>query len=377
MFYYIGILFFCFLSSMLSIKVSKRYQQAFFIFLCLFLCFGYMTGTDWRTYEKLYESVYEYPIITMVYTEPGYVLYNYIFGILGVGFWPFFIFTKIVIYCVFIKTLRYYCPEKTIFLTLLFFISWYAYFMFIDNPMRNLIAVGIFCLAQPALRERKLFKYIGWTFLAVSFHTSAMMMLVFYYFANKSYSTRNIIIFYILLNILLLNSHFIFSILEILFARIPLLANKIEAYSTDNIDGRGKIISFGMLVHNLFFILLILSRKIIENIQNGKMIFTFSILLLILFRLGLTITVLGRFQLYLSFFYTVSIGVMIYKFTPRTRILYAFFVLLVSVVPCISYLTKDYRYIPYTNYLFYLNEDLSYDERDNYNKDNSPYVPNK
>lgn len=370
MFYYIGILFWCF-GSFWTAGTNRLYLYFFLSVIGIFLCFGYMTGTDWRNYEPLYESVSqgrEYLLQWMIYVEPGYALYNYFFGSLGISFWPFFIFTKVIMYCIFIRSLLYYCPREYLFLALLFFIAWYAYFLFIDNPMRNLIAVGIFLSARPFLLKRRFWPYLGLTLLAVSFHFSAIIMLVLYAFGNKSYSSRNILVIYIALNLLLLEPKLIYMILDLLFSKLPLVGNKIEAYSNKlDGDGGGKLISFGMIIHNIFFILFMLCRKRIEEIPHGKTIFLYSILFLVFFRLGLTITVMGRFQLYLAVFYCTSIGCLIKGFSKRSYWLYSLYVLLVSVLPCISYLVKDNRYIPYTNYLFYLGEEKTYEERSAYN----------
>lgn len=376
MIYYIGILFLCFLSFFFFNR-NKLYTNLFIILLGFFLCFGYMTGTDWRSYEPLYESIKnkELGILeAMLFVEPGYFLYNYIFGLFNINFWDFFIFTKVILYIIFIRSLLYFCPSKNFFLALLFFVAWYAYFLFIDNPMRNLIAVGIFLGSIQFLIKRKFIPYLILTILAISFHFSAIIMLLLYWISNKDFKTKNLIIAYVILNIILLSPHLLYTVLDFVFSEVPLIKYKIEAYSNNlEGDGGGKIISFGMLIHNIFFILFIISRKKIENIPYGKMVFIFSILYLIFFRLGLTITVMGRFQLYVAVFYSISVGYVICNFTDRSKYVYVFYVFLVSVIPCISYLVKDFRYVPYTNYLFYSDHEMTFDQRDRYNKNNSPY----
>lgn len=376
MIYYVGILIICFFS-FFFFRDNKFYTGFFLTALGIFLCFGYMTGTDWRNYEPIYNGVSsggEDLWDALEYMEPGYIFYNYLFGSLGIDFWHFFIFTKVVVYCIVIWSLQYYCPKELFFLALLFFISWFGYFLFIDNPMRNIIAVGVFLLSSKFLINRRLFPYLACTLLAVSFHFSAIVMLLLYWLANKSFSSKGIILIYIILNVVFLSPELIYTVVDFLFGHISMIAVKIESYR-ENLtgDGGGKMISFGLLIHNVFFILLMLARNEIEKMKNGKMIFIFSIVFLIFFRLGLTITVMGRFQLYVAVFYAVAVCYVMKTLTERTRIVYALYILLVCIAPCINYLMKDSRYIPYTNYLFFSNHNLSYEDRSDYNPMKSPY----
>lgn len=376
MFYYIGILFVCFFLAFGFRKEEKNEiaSSIFFVFLGLFLCFGYTTGTDWRVYEGAYQGIEESVMAMFFFMEPGYVLLTWAAKSLGMDFFHFFIVLKLIIYVIFVKALKFYCPKDTLFISLLFFIAWYAYFFFIDNPMRNMIAIAIFLSSLKYMRERRFLPFLMLTLLAISFHFSAIIMLLFYYFGNKSYKTSNIVIVYVVVSVLLLDRNIIFSILDNLLSSVPLIGSKIAIYAEpESGDGGGKLLSLGLVIHTLIFILLMLGRDKIERNPHGKMIFMFSVLFSLLFRLGLTITIMGRFQFYIAIFYVASIGMLYYAFEVRSRILYLCFVLLISVGPCISYLIKDSRYIPYTNYLFFIGDDMSFEERSQYNPDNSPY----
>ncbi|WP_164515323.1 EpsG family protein [Flavobacterium ustbae] len=357
------------------IKEKEQKLTVFFLLLlCFFLCFGYTTGSDWPTYENLYEaSTDEDKSYLFLFFEPGFVFYIKLFKSLGIAFFPFLIFTKILVYIVVISSLKFYCPKNTFYLSLLFYISWYAFFLFIDNPLRNFIAIAIFLRSLKYLRERRFIPYLFMTLLAMSFHVSAVIMLILYYFANKSYKTNNIVFFYIVTNIILLSKDLIFSIVNFLFSSVPIVGAKIEGYAADNVNAEGKLLSMGLIVHTLIFILIILGRKRIEIQENGKLIFMFSILSAILFRLGLTITVFGRFQLYITVFYVAAIGIIYYAFDLRSRVFYLLFVSIISIIPCVSYLIKDSRYIPYTNYMFFLDTNLTLEQRESYNNKNSDF----
>lgn len=334
---------------------------------------GYTTGTDWRAYEPMYESVADNYKVMFLFTEPGYVLYTFLFRTIGVDFIHFLIITKLILYFITIRALRFYCPKRSFFLSLLFFVAWYAFFLFIDNPLRNLIAIGFFLLSLKYLRTRQLGKYLLITLVAVSFHFSAIVMLLLYYLGKKSYSTKRLIVAYAVLNVLLISNSLIFSVVSSLFSSLPIIGEKIAAYAGGSVDGEGKLFSVGWIIHTLIFILLLLGRDTIEEHPYGKMIFTFAGIFAIFFRLGLTITVMGRFQLYIIVFYVAAIGMLYYAFEIRSRLIYTVFLLMVTVIPCVSYLIKDCRYIPYTNYLFFIGQEMSFDQRSSYNELNSPY----
>ena len=367
-------LFICRNSTNFTPSGNRFIEHAFLFFLGFFVCFGYTTGSDWRTYEEMYGWVLDNKDSMFLFVEPGYVIYNYISRLLGIEFFPFFIFTKIVLFVIIIKELKLFCDQATFFLSMLFFISWYAFYLFIDNPMRNLIAVGVFLLSFRYLRERKFFKYLLMTILAMSFHFSAIIMLFFYYLANKHISTKVFVILFVVLNVILLNRALIFGILESLFLNVPLVGTKIMEYSSGHVDGQGKILSLGLVVHSIIFVLLMLGRTTIEKFPYGKIIFVFAAFFPIFFRLALTVTVMGRFQLYIAVFYVAAIGMLYYAFSRSSRVLYLSFIFIVSIGSAFSYLRSP-MYVPYTHFLFM--EEMPYEERSEYNFKHSPYQFNR
>ena len=83
------------------------------VYLWLFLCFGYMTGSDWRVYEEWYYSLDFNRLFYDYYAEPGYYLYMMLFRLLNVGFWPYFILTKTIIFIVIYRTIFDYFEGGT------------------------------------------------------------------------------------------------------------------------------------------------------------------------------------------------------------------------------------------------------------------------
>lgn len=173
-----------------SIKELKHSKLTLYIFtgyLCVFLCFGYMTGSDWRSYEPIYNEIDFNNLFYNYFFEPGYYIYMLIFKFLKIGFWPFFIFTKVIIFIVFVKIIIN-LQGNYIYPILMFFIPYYGYYLFIDNPMRNLIAIAIFLISIKYIHEKKIWKYLACILLASSFHFSAIILFPLYWVLDKRIS---------------------------------------------------------------------------------------------------------------------------------------------------------------------------------------------
>ena len=69
-----------------SITKSEKKKRNLIIALMLFLCFGYMTGSDWRSYEQCYHDGF-----LLRLTEPGYMWLSNRCSEIGIPFWLFHI----------------------------------------------------------------------------------------------------------------------------------------------------------------------------------------------------------------------------------------------------------------------------------------------
>lgn len=379
--YYILILLVTFFSQFIDNELTGAnrfvYKYSLLALVGLFVCFGYMTGSDWRAYEPMYNWVEESnsSLISLTFIEPGYVLYMKFFHLLGFSFWNFFITTKVLTYLIIINSLNKYSDKRIFFFALTFFIAFYGYFLWIDNPMRNLIAVTIFLMALPTMLKRDFLTFILFTFLAMSFHFSAIIMLFLYWASHKRLNTITIILLYVFINVVFLSKASIYFIVDALFSWIPFVSNKIIAYFIDDgPDSGGKLLSIGFLLHNVFFFLILYSRTRIETLKNGNVIFNLSVLYFIFFRIGLTVTVMGRLQLFLGVFYSIVVAALVFSFEKRLKLPYLLYVLIICMLSSHSYLSKDFRYVPYSNYLWYIfREKPTFEYRDTHNPQNTPY----
>ena len=358
---------------------KSAWLKTYLVLLCLFLCFGYMTGTDWRAYEQIYKQINFNNLFYNYFQEPGYYIYMLPFRLFNVDYYVFFIFTKTLCYIAIVSKLLTYC-DKYKYIGLMYFIPCWGFYLFIDNPMRNLIAVIISLYAIKYLLKRKPIPYFTIVIIAMTFHTSACVMIPAYFFMHKNLSTKKIVILYITINVLFANRAILAVIISNVFGFIPYVAGKINSYiESSNIEGAGRVISLGFIIFFTFFVLLCYYKKQIYEMKNGKVIWNGAITFLILYRLATTIEVFMRFQIFYIVFFIASISYLTYYFSEQSKKIYVSDLLGLSIIGC-SRIFSTYRYIPYTNYLTYAlkGEFPSYSYRSAYNHNNSPYkITNK
>jgi hypothetical protein len=326
-----------------------------------------MCGTDWRNYELYYTQEHIYV------QEIGYWIYMQLFHILGISFWPFFIVTKILTLLIFIYTIEKYSSPKTIFFVWTFFLAFAGFYLWIDNPMRNLIAMSIFLLAIPSLEKRHWIRFSLWAILACSFHASAIVMFLFYFVANIHFKYFHIILLYLLINIIFINRDVIYAIGELISIVIPKLSDKISFYRLAY-DEPVSLFSLGFILHNGLFMLMLLVKNKFYELPNGQILFNFSFLFILFYRIVLTFSVMNRLVYMECMFYIIGIFGCLYLYSKLYRQLLITGVLLISLFIAYKNLTQDCRYIPYTNYLSYIfRQKPSYEDRDLYNEKHSPY----
>ena len=262
----------------------------------------------------------------------------------------------------------------------MYFIPCYGFYLFIDNPMRNLIAVSIILYAVKYLLERKPIQYFSIVIIAMTFHTSACIMIPAYFYMHKALSTKKIIILYIAINVVFANRTILALLISNIFGSIPYIAGKINSYiESSNSEGAGRVISLGFIIFFTFFVLLCFYKNQIYKIKNGKLIWNGAITFLLLYRLATTIEVFMRFQLFYMIFFVAGISYLTHFFTEQSKKIYISYLLVLAIIGY-SRIFSTYRYIPYTNYLTYAlkGEFPSYSYRSAYNHNNSPYkITNK
>jgi len=358
-------------------KRSKYYFIFTIVVSTLFFCFGYMTGSDWRQYEPMYNLIGEGRGIG-IFVEPGFYAYMVLFNYLKINFWGFLIFTKIVSFLVFIFFIKKYSPENKYFVLAYFLVS-FGLFYYIDNPLRNLIAATIYLFSIHYILEGNFLKYLLIVLLAATFHVSVLITIPFYFILNIDLKKAHWILIFLLVIIasIILRAK-LMGWLTGLLGTNPYIGSKITFYFSSMNGVESHFFSLGTIIKFIFFILILISKDYFFKAGKiGKMLFNGSMLFLLFNRLGASIIVLSRFQMYTAIFFCIAIIFMIKNIESSSRKTYLLFLVVIIYATLIMTITTTYKYIPYTNYLFYLNKNVPFYQRANYNYVKSPYYERK
>ena len=306
--------------------------------------------------------------------ELGYGFLQAVCNTIGINFWHFHMTLKLFVFVAFCYTVRYL--KIGIFPFLLFFLPEQGFFLFLDCPFRNFIAIGIFSLSIiSAIRER-LVSYTVLIIAASLFHSSAIFLYPFYWLVKVPVKNGIWIVLFIIANIFAYNSDFLIgSVILPLLNASAFLADKFfkylltDRYLSDQMN-------IGTLYRIFFFILLIrYSKRIKAENKYGNVLYNIAMLYNVLYPFAISIKMFSRYSMYLTLFYVCAILLII----SVIRIKYCHYlvlgiVLVWSGAKSYTLLTSDYRYIPYSNYFQYsFEEEHSYSYRSNYNFQKSPY----
>lgn len=338
-----------------------------------------MTGSDWRNYETYYSWLSLPDGINSLTFEPGYKYLSLLFHAIGLPFWPFFIALKLVAFYVVIHFLgKYSSGNKLLFLCMTFFLFVFGLYFFIDNPMRNLLAICISYYAYKYLENREMLKASLLILLAAFFHISAVCLFLLIPFYPIKSSNKRIFIAFLLFNILIM-SFYEFLVLKIIgsFSFIPLIESKMISYF---LDGEGlennSLISLGFIIQFIFLLLVLYKRKEMEKLPSGKLIFWGTISYIFLYRIAAIVDIFYRIQLYMAVFYCIGVCFVLFAFVRRNnKIVYATFLSCYLFYMTYALVTSSTKYVPYSSYISYMfSPELPFEYRSEYNPQNSPYA---
>ena len=356
---------------------NKRWTLLMGIALCLFLCFGYMTGSDWRPYEFWYENL-DFNRFYYGYTnEPGYYLLMWLMKKLHVPFWVFFTLTKTALFILVYKTIFDLCRESG-WITLIYYLPSFGVYLFIDNPMRNCIAIGLFMISVKYIIEQRFWPFFFLSLLAATFHLSALFVIPFYPLYQKEVKKSVYVILYIIFNLVFWNRDLIIEMISLVAGLLPYMESKFVSYFLyDSAYAQGETFSLMLIWQTALFVLLICYKeRIVEKLgKYGLFAFNSAMIYFLLVRFNTSIQVIMRLQLYYSVYVSVCVGLLVLSFEWRSRLMYLGVLFMVSMYIYVDRLTGTDIYVPYSNIVEYAakGEFPSYAARYHYNIKNSPY----
>lgn len=179
---------------------KKNKSDSFFVitsFILLFIVSAFRGDftTDYNNYVYLFELYNRFRFFEVfhagIYQEKGYIFLNRLIGVFTRNeLYLFIVVSFITLLCFYSQFRRY---SSYIWLSVLMFVTVGAFYTSF-NIMRQILAVAIIFSGSKFLYERKFVKYCLVVALAALFHTSALVMLIFYFILNYKFSVKNLIL---------------------------------------------------------------------------------------------------------------------------------------------------------------------------------------
>ncbi len=330
-----------------------------------------MTGSDWRQYEKDFSLMGQGLPIRY---ESGFIFLNQFFYNLGVGFWPFIIFLKS-----FSLTILVALGNKLkgfFWLGFALFVANEGLFLFIDNPLRNLVAASFIWLGAIFLADKKYFFFTSCLFLALQFHLSVFVCIPFIIFSRVSFSRSFLILLTLSFFILFSSQNLILNSALLLQESFQISHVPKYFFDTNSKYIAGSFFSAGLLIRCFFWLLIIWQGKGLQSeIPAGSIFLSLSCGYLIAVRIGTTVPILERIAMVFSPFFWFSFAYSLKLIRKSIRNVLVFFLFLFSIVVIYREISSSHKYVPYSNYFFHLmiSDELPFSYRNEFNLRESPF----
>ena len=325
-------------------RLKNLAYKVLFWFLFLFSSFRLQVGCDWSNYLLQYEG-YRFAKWTSIipsFTEPFYIAILRLVYFFDLSFmWLNVIFSGVFFYGVNKLALR----QKDPFAFLLFLFP----ILILNMPMSGIrqgAAIGMMCLGFVAFMDKKLLSYIFFTFMAIGFHTSALIFLALAPFVHSQFSIKRLFLA-VLLSLPMLFILYQSSIAEIISVR----------YLDTEYEAAGAVYRLGSLLISSIVFFLFFKNKIKALFQKEYSILVLGFLIAVacFFMIPFSSTIADRFGYYLIPLQAMFFAQIPYLKNLRYKFMWtAFPYILVSVIfmgwVSLSALF-DICYDPYLNYI--------------------------
>lgn len=353
------------LSKSRDTKKFQQFRKLYIFWLYIFLCFGYMNGSDWRDYEPLYYSIRgEIKNITSDY---GFFYLWYAISYIFHDYWVMAAFLKILYLTSVIKLTQKITPYWLGTIGFLMPIS--LIFMLIQNPLRFMVALTIVNISFIQFLDKKylFFALIG--IAAIFFHATTVFFLVgipLLLFSERIAKTNRVILASLYLVVLYLSSN-VELLNRIFYSAVGTMLSVIEGMkdytSSYLIDDNTSFFSLGSIINIMLFgVVLLLRDDVVNGYENGRFIYGSTVLYCFLQRFCLMIPTGFRLVIPLGIFYAAYI---VYALKFKKKLAYIFVMYFALSYP--RKMWNSYDLIPYTNSIYYIvTEHKPYMERVNY-----------
>lgn len=343
-------------------KDSGKKKTCFIIWLFVFLCFGYMTGSDWRNYEPEY---FDSLMLSRYINEPGFLLIFKFSPIIIPDFWLFLGIVKCIHLFTLMKLLQLVSEKWISILVLLF--PYQVCFMLVQNPLRFMMALtfvywGVILYLRSRIAKyntKKTMTFVKMTLLfllASLFHNSCLFMLLtlpVYFYADRFVNMNRVILFVIYIFIIVITTN-----VSLINEMIGDLNYSIMGYysikdysETYSVADSSNIFSIGNILKIVFFLFILLSRDSVYKRKSNRNSYIYGLALSYCYFDRIFLLIPTGFRLVIPFmnFYIAYFILMLY--TERR---YAQIFIMYSFLTFANKLWFSYDLIPYSNSIPYI-----------------------
>ena len=346
---------------------KNKLRKIYVIWLYIFLCFGYMTGSDWRGYEISFDEIDNFYSDKFL-TEPGFIGLFYLSKILFKDFFLALGVLKCLYLFTLIKFLKEYTKHYILALTILLPLS--SLFILIDNPLRFMTALTIVNLALIYFIKKKFIICYGLLIVAILFHSTTIFFILLpitIKYGDRLYSISSlaIIIIYIVIAFLSSNVELITNVLR---SSIGFLLQYIEMKDytqTYLANDNEAFFTLGSIMRIFIFVIIIFSKKFVNlNSEEERTFYGIAITYLMLERLLIIIPTGFRLAIPFGYYYALYLTLLVVKHSRLGYLVVTYLFLMMC-----KNIYMGYGYIPYSNSIPHiLTQDYdSYAYRSNYN----------
>lgn len=352
-------------------KLYEKHKQYMYIivvmFIYIFLCFGYMTGSDWRAYEVMYND----ELMLSAYndnSEGGFVFLVTLFKTIIKDFWIFNALMKCFYLYSLSRLINIFISNKWTAIGFSFTFS--TIFMLINCPMRFMIGMSFVFLAFEALIKKKYINTIIMSSLALTFHVTMIIPIIIvlstkYADAFIKINKWGILYAYIGMIVMSTNS-FVYEYISNYLSIFNLYRFEGSEYLITSNDS---IYTFGTIKNIVLLIFLLYYRNLILEERYGEKVYFLFCVYFLLSALLINIPSGFRLGIMQSYFVVIALAYTIKKYKQIT----AGYIIKYAWIVLFSVLTLKYAYsspfnYPYSNSIPYiLTNHLPYKYRDAYN----------
>jgi hypothetical protein len=346
---------------------SYKQEDLIFLLVSVFLCCGYMTGSDWRNYEPgFYEA--SWGSLSIYNKEQVFYILMIISKILIPDFFVFLILCKIITFYLLLSFFKRYSANS--FHAFFFYIPLFGLFLFIDNPLRFMIAIAFVTFSYKFLLNSKFFSFAILVLAGSLFHITVIFFIPFFFLRKLKVSGLLLLGLYIIWIFLLTTKNLLF-LFQYLEHYSPLIYDRFKFYLIEA-EGMTRLISLGTLMNIIFFCWIVFNENEIKtSIKHGDVFYSFALLYLFVAKLGVIFPVVFRFIYLFAPFFIVAITFLFQSFRRGLNPVLSFGVILYIYLFAFRLISNHYVYIPYSNYIVHLanGEKPSYEYRSKYNVD--------